>query len=103
MRTFARKRLEIVVEKRRAQAVLELLDRDPEITGWTMLPCLGGRGHTGTRLPEGATDALDTVVILVVTSEAVARRTMAAVLDLLAEHVGIVSISDVEIARATHF
>lgn len=103
MRTFARKRLEIVVEKRRAQAVLKLLDRDPEITGWTMLPCLGGRGHTGTRLPEGATDALDTVMILVVTSEEVARRTMAAVLDLLAEHVGIVSMSDVEVARAAHF
>ncbi len=103
MQTHRRKRLEIVVEKRRAPAVLELLDRDPEVTGWTMLPCLGGRGHTGTRLPEGATDALDTVMILVVTSETVARRTMAAVLELLAEHVGIVLVSDVEVARPAHF
>ncbi len=103
MQTHRRKRLEIVVEKRRAAAVLELLDRDPEVTGWTMLPCLGGRGHTGTRLPEGATDALDTVMILVVTSETVAQRTMAAVLELLAEHVGIVLASDVEVARPAHF
>lgn len=103
MQTHRRKRLEIVVEKRRAAAVLDLLDRDPEVTGWTMLPCIGGRGHTGTRLPEGATDALDTVMILVVTSEAVARRTMAAVLELLAEHVGIVLVSDVEVARPAHF
>ncbi len=103
MQTHRRKRLEIVVEKKRAAAVLDLLDRDPEVTGWTMLPCLGGRGHTGTRLPEGATDALDTVVILVVTSEAVAQRVMAAVLELLAEHVGIVLLSDVEVARPAHF
>ncbi len=98
-----RKRLEIVVEKRRAPAVLELLDRDPEVTGWTMLPCLGGRGHTGTRLPEGATDALDTVLILVVTSEAVARRLAGAILELLAEHVGIVLLGEVEVLRPAHF
>gem|GEM_PF-6395229 len=47
--THERKRLEVVVEKRRAPAVLELLDREPGITGWAMLPCLGGRGHTGSR------------------------------------------------------
>ncbi len=98
-----RKRLEIVVEKRRAPAVLELLDRDPEVTGWTMLPCLGGRGHTGTRFPEGATDALDTVLILVVTSEAVARRLAGAILELLAEHVGIVLLGEVEVLRPAHF
>jgi PII-like signaling protein len=103
VQTHKRKRLEIVVEKRRAPAVLELLDREPGITGWTMLPCIGGRGHTGTRLPEGATDALDTVLILVVTSEEVAHRTMAAVLELLEEFVGVVLMSDVEVARPGHF
>lgn len=100
---MARKRLEIVVEKRRAPAVLELLDRDPEVSGWTMLPCLAGRGHGGTRRPEGATDALDTVLILVVTGEQPARRTMQAVLELLADHVGIVLLGDVEVARPAHF
>ncbi len=103
METHRRKRLEIVVEKRRAPAILEYLDQEPAITGWTMLPCIGGRGHTGTRLPEGATDVLDTVLILVVTSEEVARRTMAAVLELLEEFVGVVLMSDVEVARPSHF
>lgn len=103
MQTHKRKRLEIVVEKRRAPAVLELLDHEPGITGWTMLPCIGGRGHTGTRLPEGATDALDTVLILVVTSEEVAHRTMGEVLELLRDYVGVVLMSDVEVARAAHF
>ena len=44
----ARKRIEIVVEAVRAEAVTLLLDR-MGATGWTILPVLAGRGHQGIR------------------------------------------------------
>ena len=44
----ARKKIEIIVEAVRAEAVTLLLDR-MGATGWTILPVLAGRGHQGIR------------------------------------------------------
>lgn len=103
MQLHERKRLEIIVEKRRLAAVVEILDRDGEVTGYTVLPCLGGRGHTGDRVPQPFSDVLDNVLVLTIVKSAVADRLVDALAPLLDEIVGIVSVSDCRVMRAGHF
>jgi hypothetical protein len=103
MEMHARKRLEITVEKRRLQTVVDLLDADGEVTGYTVLPSLGGRGHTGTRLPQPYSDVLDTVIVVAIVKEAVADRLVEQLAPLIDRIVGIVAVSDVQVMRAGHF
>lgn len=103
MEMHHRKRLEITVEKRRLQTVLDLLDADGEVTGYTILPSLGGRGHTGARMPQPYSDVLDTVVVVAIVKEAVAARLVERLAPLIDEIVGIVALSDVQVMRAGHF
>lgn len=103
MELHARKRLEITVEKRRLQTVVDILDADGEVTGYTVLRTLGGRGHTGERLPQPFSDVLDTVVVVAIVKAEVAERLVEALAPLIEEIVGIVSVSDVQVMRAGHF
>lgn len=103
MQTRARKRIEIIVEKRRAARIIEIARATPGLIGWTILPVLEGAGHTGLRQPAGVTDALKNLLILVVTGAETADRLVSAVMEALADHVGIALISDVEVIRPGHF
>ena len=103
MQLHARKRLEIVVEKLRSQAVIEILDGDPEVSGYTMLPTLGGRGHSGTRSPQPYSDVLDTVCIVAIVKAAVADRLVEKLAPLIDEIVAIIAVSDVQVIRSGHF
>lgn len=103
MEMHRRKRLEIVVEKIFERHVTDLLDRQQGVTGYTVLPCLGGRGHAGLRAPDAITDVLDNILIVVITREAVARSLLEGLMELLEDRVGIVALSDVEVVRAAHF
>ncbi len=97
-----RKRIEIVVERVRAEEVTKLLDR-LGATGWTVLPVLAGRGHQGVRLGGDLSGVLDNVVILCIASEAVTARVMEAREELLGARPAIVSITDCTVLRADHF
>jgi PII-like signaling protein len=103
MELHARKRLEITVEKRRLQTVVDILDADGEVTGYTVLRTLGGRGHTGDRMPQPYSDVLDTVVVVAIVKAEVAARLVETLAPLIEEIVGIVAISDVQVMRAGHF
>ena len=103
MEMHQRKRLEITVEKRRLQTVIDLLDKDGEVTGYTVLPSLGGRGHTGARAPQPYSDVLDTVVVIAIVKEAVASRLVEKLAPLIDQIVGIVALSDVQVMRGGHF
>ncbi|MGK7863443.1 P-II family nitrogen regulator [Falsiroseomonas sp. E2-1-a4] len=97
-----RKRIEIVVERVRAEEVTTLLDR-LGATGWTILPVLSGRGHQGVRRGGDLSGVLDNVVILCIASDAVTARVMEAREDLLGARPAIVSITDCTVLRADHF
>ena len=103
MEMHQRKRLEITVEKRRLQTVIDLLDKDGEVTGYTVLPSLGGRGHTGARAPQPYSDVLDTVIVIAIVKEAVASRLVEKLAPLIDQIVGIVALSDVQVMRGGHF
>lgn len=103
MEMHQRKRLEITIEKRRLQTLIDLLDKDGEVTGYTVLPSLGGRGHTGARAPQPYSDVLDTVVLVAIVKEAVAERLLDKLTPLIDQIVGIIAVSDVKVMRAGHF
>jgi nitrogen regulatory protein PII len=98
----ARKRIEIVVERIRAEDVTTLLDR-LGATGWTILPVLAGRGRQGVRQGGDLSGVLDNVVILCIASEAVTARVVEASDELLGARPAIVSITDCTVLRADHF
>ncbi len=98
----ARKRIEIVVEAVRAEAVTALLDR-LGAPGWTMLPVLSGRGHQGLRQAGIPGGVMDNVLILCIASAEVAERLVEAAAELLEARPAILSISDTEVLRPGHF
>jgi nitrogen regulatory protein PII len=97
-----RKRIEIVVERVRAEEVTALLDR-LGATGWTLLPVLAGRGRQGVRQGGDLSGVLDNVVVVCIASEAVVERVVAAREELLGARPAIVSITDCQVLRAEHF
>ena len=80
-----------------------LVDGDPEVSGYTMLPTLGGRGHSGTRSPQPYSDVLDTVCIVAIVKAAVADRLVEKLAPLIDEIVAIIAVSDVQVIRSGHF
>ena len=98
----ARKRIEIVVEAVRAEAVTMLLDR-MGATGWTILPGLAGRGHQGIRRAGDPGGVDDNVLVLCITSAEVASRVLAAEGELLGARPAIVTLTDCQVLRADHF
>jgi nitrogen regulatory protein PII len=97
-----RKRIEIVVERVRAEEVTALLDR-LGATGWTLLPVLAGRGRQGVRQGGDLSGVLDNVVVVCIASEAVVEMVVAAREELLGARPAIVSITDCQVLRAEHF
>jgi nitrogen regulatory protein PII len=97
-----RKRVEIVVEAVRAEAVTDLLDR-LGATGWTVLPVLSGRGRQGIRRAGDPGGVDDNVVVVCIASAELAARVVAAQTDLLGARPAIVSITECMVLRADHF
>jgi nitrogen regulatory protein PII len=98
----ARKRIEIVVEAVRAEAVTALLDR-LGAPGWTVLPVTAGRGRQGVRHGGDPAGVFDNVLILCIASADVTRRVLDAREQLLGARPAIVSVSDCEVLRGEHF
>lgn len=97
-----RKRIEIVVERVRAEEVTGLLDR-LGATGWTILPVLAGRGRQGVRQGGDLSGVLDNVVVVCIASEAVTAKVVEAREELLGARPAIVSITECLVLRAEHF
>lgn len=97
-----RKRIEIVVERVRAEEVTDLLDR-LGAPGWTLVPVLAGRGRQGVRQGGDLSGVLDNVVVICIASDAVTTRILDAREELLGARPAIVSITDCMVIRAEHF
>lgn len=97
-----RKRIEIVVERVRAEEVTALLDR-LGAPGWTLLPVLAGRGRQGVRQGGDLSGVLDNVVVVCIASAAVTELVLEAREELLGARPAIVSITDCTVLRPEHF
>ena len=96
-------RIELIIERmahKRAGRVLEAAG----MTGYTVLPAMAGFG--GSKRWSRDTDLSasgDMVVIISVGDETKVRATMEQISDLLGAHIGIVTVTEVEVLRPGRF
>lgn len=96
-------RIELIIERmahKRACRVLEAA----EMTGYTVLPAMAGYGNSKRWSRDTDLSASgDMVVIISIGDEAKVRATMEKISDLLGSHIGIVSVSEVDVLRPNRF
>lgn len=103
MQTHAKKRLEIIIERPVLRRVLSRLD-DLNVTGYTVLPALAGRGQDGTWSRSGQiTNTGDMVAIICITDTERAEEILEAVYKIVSRQIGIVALSDVQVVRSDRF
>ena len=103
MQTYPMKRIEIIIEAPLERRMIEQLDH-AGVTGYSVLPVIGGRGLDGVWSAEGQIgDANRMVSIVSITDQAKADKVLRDVFSLLKHQIGIVSMSDVTVVRPEHF
>ena len=102
MQTHPKKKLELIVEKPITQRLLDLLD-GMDVTGYTVLPAIAGRGQDGAWEEGQITAASHMVQIVCVLDEAKLEEVLPAAFEALRPQIGIVYVSDVAVVREAHF
>jgi nitrogen regulatory protein PII len=101
-RLHSKKRIEIVVEAARAEAILEMVEA-AGATGYTVISDVAGKGKRGIRDDAHLSDVFRNKVIVVIASDDVASRIIEHSQAVLENYAGIVTVSDVSVLRADHF
>ncbi|MEM8657632.1 MAG: transcriptional regulator [Pseudomonadota bacterium] len=103
METHDAKRVEIIIEapmERRLKNALE----EAGVTGYTVLPVLGGSGRSGRWSREGqVSSAGGMVAVICILREDRVQALLDASLKVLERHIGVVSVSDCQVLRAERF
>lgn len=103
MQTFAKKRLDIVIEAPVLRRLLELLDR-LDVSGYTVIPAIAGRGRGGSWHREATVgEAGRMVVVQCIVDGKRVQDILNPVFELVSAQIGIVSITDVEVVRTDRF
>lgn len=103
MELVQRKRIEVVAEAallRRMRARVDALG----VTGYTVLPVMGGRGEAGEWSREGQVSSVNEMAMLVcLTTSDVADAVIEALLPMLSRGRGVLNVCDVAVARGEKF
>ena len=103
MQTHPAKRVAIIIEapmKRRLRTTLEAAD----VTGFTIVPVLGGSGRSGPWSREGQVGRAGGMVqVICVVHPDRLPKLLESLSDLIERHIGVVTISDCEVLRAERF
>ena len=103
METHEAKRVEIIIEAPMARRLTKAL-RDAGVTGYTVLPVLGGSGRSGTWTREGQVSAAGGMVAVVCLIRADRLDGLPdAAFEVVESHIGVVSITDAQVLRAERF
>lgn len=103
MKTHDAKRVEITIEKVMLRRLTEAL-ASADVTGWSVLPVLGGSGRSGTwnrddQISRGT--GLVQVVCLIRPDKLDAL--LDAAFEVVDRHIGVVSVTDAQVLRAERF
>jgi PII-like signaling protein len=103
MKTFPKKRIDIMVEAPLMKRVLALLDEN-NVGGYTVLQAYAGRGKDGSWHRDGMVGRAGALVqIFCIVDESRIDTVLAPVFELVSRQIGIVTISDVQVIRPEQF
>jgi PII-like signaling protein len=102
MRTHAKKKIEIIVERPLLDEVVRLL-KDNGAKGHTVFQATAGRGANREWDLGGVTGAFDRVLVLTIVDATAAERIVSLAFDLLQDYTAILYVSDVQVVRGDRF
>ncbi|ADZ68786.1 P-II family nitrogen regulator [Polymorphum gilvum] len=103
MQTHKAKRVEIIIEAPMERRLTEALVA-AGVTGFTVLPVLGGNGRSGLWSREGQVSrAGGMVAVICILREDRLEALLQAAFPLVERHIGVVSVTDCQVLRAERF
>lgn len=103
MQTHKAKRLAIIIESIMQARLTDIL-KEKGVTGWTVLPVLGGSGRSGEWSREGQVSrASGMVQVVCIIKPERLEPLLDDILKVVDRHIGVVTIGDVEVLRAERF
>ncbi len=103
MQTHTAKRVEIVIEAPLERRLTEVLTK-AGVTGFTVLPVLGGSGRSGRWSREGQVGrAGGMVIVICLIRPDRLDSLLEAAFAVVERHIGVVSVTDCEVLRAERF
>jgi nitrogen regulatory protein PII len=103
MQMHPAKRVEIIIESIMERRIAQTLE-DAGVTGFTILPVLGGSGRSGLWSREGnVSRAGGMIAVICLISPARLDHLLGTIFPVLDEHIGVVSVTDTQVLRAERF
>lgn len=102
MQTHKAKRVEIIIEAPMERRLTEALTRSG-VTGFTILPVLGGSGRSGLWSRDGQVGRAGMVAVICLIRPERLDGLLDAAFAVVERHIGVVSITDAEVLRAERF
>lgn len=103
METKSAKRVEIIIESPMETRLTDALE-SAEVTGFTVLPVLGGSGRSGRWSREGQVSrAGGMVAIICIIREERLELLLDAAFKVVERHMGVVTVTDCQVLRAERF
>jgi len=102
MQTHAAKRVEIVIEAPLERRLTEAL-AGAGVTGYTVLPVLGGSGRSGEWTRDGQVGRAGMVAVICLIRPDRLDALLDAAFGVVSRHIGVVSITDAQVLRAERF
>ncbi|WP_417687760.1 DUF3240 family protein [Roseibium sp.] len=103
METNKAKRVEIIIEAPMEGRLTDALEQ-AGVTGFTVLPVLGGSGRSGRWSREGQVSrAGGMVAVICIVREERLEHLLETAFALVKRHIGVISVTDCEVLRAERF
>jgi len=103
MKMYSAKRIEIVIEAPMESRLTQALN-DAGVTGFTVLPVLGGGGRSGNWTREGrVSSAGGMVTIVCIIREELLENVIDNAFAIVEKHIGVISMTDCNVLRAERF
>lgn len=96
------KRVEIIIEAPMERRLTEAL-MPAGVTGFTVLPVLGGSGRSGQWSREGQVGRAGMVAVICIVRPERVESLLEAAFAVVERHIGVVSVTDCEVLRAERF
>ena len=107
MQTFPKKQLSVICERPILARLRKILDQQvnqQNVSGYTILPALAGRGAQGSWDHDGMLGDTGQMVHLVcILDEIHCNAVLEQVFELVGHQIGIITVQDVAVVRPAHF